>query len=541
MSLAISDKVNIGDILRLALPLETAVIGASSHARRPVEWIALLTSWEGLSTQVEENDLVIVPLALQPQIKAHLAKLAQLSVAAVLLFQPVTEALEQLAESLNLPLLIVPDGRSIREIHHAIAALLADQQTATRERGMQLYRQLSVMSREDQGLEAMTDLMAKLTGKIVVIQDKRLEIQAMSVAGSTSIDLDDLREALMQREQLPAVLRNRKQAAHIRQSYWQQLLMGEEIGRLISPIISGDRARGYLSIIGPADHLDMLDTLTVENGAAACALEMAKAKAVSEVRKELRGDFLEGLLTGSLPAKEIDRLSRRLDHDTEPPHAVMIFSWDSAEPPSLRRLETAVNWVLSNHPRPALVHIHPQQHVCVFQALKDEKDMETAHDLARRIEEQIVEEFPKTRLVGGMSGPALTLDSWPKVYTEAVQAMQLCQRLNLSHVVEFGSLGVYRLLSALEDNPTVQSFARQIIGPLAEYDEQHRGSLVETVDAFFKHHGNISRTADSLYVHRNTLLYRLERIQELTNHDMDQSDMRLAMHLALKLWQLRPE
>jgi DNA-binding PucR family transcriptional regulator len=119
--------------------------------------------------------------------------------------------------------------------------------------------------------------------------------------------------------------------------------------------------------------------------------------------------------------------------------------------------------------------------------------------------------------------------------------MQLCQRLNLPHVVEFSSLGVYRLLSALEDNDMVQGFARQIIGPLADYDDQHRGSLVDTIDAFFKHHGNISRTADSLYVHRNTLLYRLDRIQELTGHDLGQADMRLAMHLALKLWQLRPD
>ena len=541
MTLPISDKVKIGDILRLALPLETAVIGAASHTRRPVGWVALLTGWDNLSAQVEANDLVIVPPNLQTQIKIHLATLSQLSTAAVLLLQPVSVAIEKLAEFHNLPLLIVPDGRSIREIHHAIAAILADQQTATRERGMQLYRQLSVMSREDQGLEAMTELMAKLTGKIVVIQDKRLEIQAMSVAGSTPIDLTNLREALRQREQLPAVLRNRKQAAHTHQSYWQQLLMGEEIGRLISPIISGDRARGYLSIIGPTDELDLLDTLAVENGAAACALEMAKAKAVNEARKELRGNFLEGLLTGSLPAKEIDRLSRRLDHDTTPPHAVMIFGWDGADVPSMRRLETAVNWVLSNHTRPALVHIHPQQHICVFQALKDDKDMQTVHNLARRIEAQVAEEFPETRLIGGMSGPAVSLEHWPAIYTEAVQAMQLCQRLNLSHVVEFGSLGVYRLLSALEDNPIVQDFARQIIRPLAQYDDQHRGSLVKTLDAFFKHHGNISRTADSLYVHRNTLLYRLERIQELTAHDINQADMRLAMHLALKLWQLRPE
>jgi purine catabolism regulator len=541
MSLAISDRVNIGDILRLALPLNTTVIGAASHARRQVEWLSLLTSWEGLASQVAEDDLVIVPATLQPQMNLHLAKLAQLSVSAVILFQPVSDTVTQTAESVNLPLLVVPQGRSIREIHHAVSALLADQQTATRERGMQLYRQLSVMSREEQGLESMTEVMARLTGKIVVIQDKRLEIKAMSVSGSTPIDLDDLRAALMQREQLPAALRNRKQAAHARQSYWQQLLMGEEIGRLISPIIAGDRARGYLSIIGPADQLDMLDTLTVENGAAACALEMAKAKAVSEVRKELRGDFLEGLLTGALPPKEIDRLSRRLDHETDPPHAVIVFAWHSPEPPSLRRLETAINWILSNHTRPALVHIHPNQHICVFQALKDDKDMESAHDLVRRIEAQIEEEFPKTRLVGGISGPAMSLDHWPTVYIEAVQAMQLCQRLNLSHVVEFSSLGVYRLLSALEDNPTVQSFAKQVIGPLADYDQQHRGSLVETIDAFFKHHGNISRTADSLYVHRNTLLYRLERIQELTGHDIDQADMRLAMHLALKLWQLRPE
>jgi purine catabolism regulator len=77
--------------------------------------------------------------------------------------------------------------------------------------------------------------------------------------------------------------------------------------------------------------------------------------------------------------------------------------------------------------------------------------------------------------------------------------------------------------------------------PLAEYDAQNRGSLVKTVEAYFDHHGNISQTAESLFVHRNTLLYRMERIQELTGLQLDQANMRLALHLALKMWQLRPE
>ncbi len=139
-----------------------------------------------------------------------------------------------------------------------------------------------------------------------------------------------------------------------------------------------------------------------------------------------------------------------------------------------------------------------------------------------------------------MSGPAETLADWPRIYREAVQAMDVGERLGLSNqIVEFNSLGVYQLLSELEDIPTVQNFAKQIIGPLVKYDKDHRGSLVQTLDAYFNHHGNISQTAESLFVHRNTLLYRMDRIQELTEQDLNNADMRLALHLSLKLWQLR--
>jgi purine catabolism regulator len=108
-----------------------------------------------------------------------------------------------------------------------------------------------------------------------------------------------------------------------------------------------------------------------------------------------------------------------------------------------------------------------------------------------------------------------------------------------SQIVEFNSLGVYQLLCELEDIPSVQSFAAQVIGPLVTYDKDHRGSLVQTLEAYFNHHGNISQTAESLFVHRNTLLYRMDRIQELTLQDLNNADMRLALHLSLKLWQLR--
>jgi len=238
----------------------------------------------------------------------------------------------------------------------------------------------------------------------------------------------------------------------------------------------------------------------------------------------------------------MQRLSGRLDHDTQQPHIVLTFAWVGSDVPSLRRLETTITWLLRNHNRPALVHVYGNQHVCVFHGLKNDEETETTLEFTRRLREQIEAEFPGKLLIGGMSGPAKDLTEWPKCYHEALQAMELGERLKLSNfVVDFNSLGVYRLLGELEDLPVVQEFTDQVIGPLVAYDTQHRGSLVQTIDAYFTHHGNISQTAESLFVHRNTLLYRLDRIQELTGHDLNQADMKLALQLALKFWQLRPE
>jgi purine catabolism regulator len=546
MDLSAHGDVTIGDVIRLSLPFGTMVSSGPGQMGRAVNWLITLADWDTIAEEVQARDLVVVPLALQQQtspgeIAQHIADLAAIPAAALVTFQDLTPDVKRAALRADFPVLVLPENTALRYVQRVITSLLLDRQTQTTERGMELYRELSEMSLDGSGLEAMADMMGTVTGKIVVIQDKRLDIRAMSVPAENEIDVERVSEALCQRDNLPAILRNRKAAARARQSYWQQLLPIENVGRLLSPIVSGDRARGYVSVVGLAGDLDLLDSLTAEHGAAACALEMAKAKAVSEAEKKLRGDFLEGLLAGTLPQKEIERLEGRLDHDTSQVHAVMTIAWDDPNPPSMRRLETAVNWLLSSHNRPALLHVYAGDHIALFQALRDGEDMSTVHEFDRRLREHLQAEFGEVGVVSGVSGPAMALADWPSVHQEALQAMQLGQRLKFNHMVEFNSLGIFQLLSHIEHLAPVQTFTQQIIGPLADYDRRHRGSLVQTIDAYFSHHANVSQTAESLFIHRNTLLYRLERIQELTGQDINQSDMRLALHLALKLWQLRPE
>lgn len=553
MAQLVYQNVTIADLLRLALPLNTIVLNEVEYRARVVNWMVVVADWATLAEQVEGDDLVVLRPGLMGSAQEEviirgMGVIAERMCAGILLFDSVSPSIIQQATEYQLPLLLAPNGATMREMQQNVMALLLDRQRQMSERAMQLYRKLSEMSREGQGLEAMAEAMSQLTGKIILVQDKRLDFPATCYPPSSSIDRVALEQFIGHRDNLPPILRNRKATARTSQTYWQQILplqtdTGQNVARLISPIISGDRARGYVSIVGLADELDLLDTLAVEHGAAACALEMAKAKAVSEVKKALRGDFLEGVLAGTLPAKEIDRLESRLDHDTKQLHAVLTFSWNSPNAPSLRRLSTTINWVLTTHKRPALVYSYADDHVCVFQALKgsDMENLNTAQELGRRVREQLEIEFPGVALVVGMSGPAGTLADWPTVYQEAVQAMRMGQRLKLNQLVDFHSLGIYQLLGQIENIPVVRDFCDQVIGPLIRYDAEHNSSLVQTMQAYFAHHGNISQTAESLFIHRNTLLYRLERVEELTRQNLDQADMRLAMHLALKRWELRSE
>jgi DNA-binding PucR family transcriptional regulator len=119
-------------------------------------------------------------------------------------------------------------------------------------------------------------------------------------------------------------------------------------------------------------------------------------------------------------------------------------------------------------------------------------------------------------------------------HQDARQALTIGRRLHgPGNVTLFERLGVYRLIYAAEQLPELRTFLEEALGPLQEYDRQHGADLVRTLEAFFAANCSPKEAAALLHVHRNTVLYRLERITEITGLDLNSSDVRLRLHLAL--------
>jgi purine catabolism regulator len=153
-------------------------------------------------------------------------------------------------------------------------------------------------------------------------------------------------------------------------------------------------------------------------------------------------------------------------------------------------------------------------------------------EIAEQVRVKVGAELPVIVAIGK---EATAISSWQRSLNEAEQALLIGRELlDSTRVFDFADLGVYRLLILLRDKPELWEFYRTTLSSLADYDRQQHAELLKTLHAFFDNLGNLARTAEALHVHRNTLLYRLARISEISGMNLDDADDRLALWLALK-------
>ena len=93
-------------------------------------------------------------------------------------------------------------------------------------------------------------------------------------------------------------------------------------------------------------------------------------------------------------------------------------------------------------------------------------------------------------------------------------------------------MDVHAMLRKLARSPDLAPFGA-LVEPLVLHDRKRRGDLVRTLRVYFASGANASEAADRLYLHRNSLLYRLARIAELTGLDSKDPRVRLALELGL--------
>lgn len=318
-------------------------------------------------------------------------------------------------------------------------------------------------------------------------------------------------------------------------------------GFVAAPVTMGDTTLGYLLVADPPEAEEPDDVgLFITNGAATLfALPLAQHRSPIDLGQRHRAVTLDALVSGTfLDPQDATRKLAVLglaDGDRFRIGLVAARAPDGRRRRLVLSSDTADE--LARHVTVrvpgAATAVRGTDMVLLLPTADDEHDEDPSSSQARRaleVASELVGDDTGVELTCGLSDPLDHADAAPRGLQQAAHAIDVGVRIGRSgQVVGHDGLGVYRLLLQIGDMRQLSEFAEEVLGPLIEYDATHSLDLVGTLSVYLRELGSLKQTARWLQVHKNTVSYRIGRIEELTGLCVNDAEDRLAAHLAVKI------
>ena len=299
--------------------------------------------------------------------------------------------------------------------------------------------------------------------------------------------------------------------------------------RVCIPLRARGVLLGFMFIVDADGTLDGAPLAQAEAAAAEAAQVLYRERRLRELERERE----RWLLTHLLSDEDADEAARALtDEGFLEPGRVAVLVIRADEDPA--RFEVAVGAALDRLRRlvPARcgLELRRSDHGAFVVVLDDAT---SPRELAERLLELAGEEDAEARV--GIGG-AQPLAAAPRSYRQARDAVAVAQRVTgFGRVAAWDELGVYRTLARFPDDLDDDALHPGLVELLR--DGAHE-QLVETLEAYLDRAGDVKATAEALSLHRATLYYRLQRIEEITGARLKVGEDRLALHLGLRLARL---
>lgn len=163
---------------------------------------------------------------------------------------------------------------------------------------------------------------------------------------------------------------------------------------------------------------------------------------------------------------------------------------------------------------------------------------EFLQEVFRTIQTDIQKSYPDVFLyigIGTTCGPYEIHQSYERALTSVNIAISHKTAITPYY---YDQLGIWGILSEIKDYEILQSFYYRIFNSLIDYDSINNSNLLNTLKEYMKNDFNLQETADLLYIHKNTLKYRIEKIESILGRSLKSSDAISDIVIAFKIGQL---
>ena len=265
--------------------------------------------------------------------------------------------------------------------------------------------------------------------------------------------------------------------------------------------------------------------------AAARGICILAAVAMSEARinyeeKHNKATFVKNIISDNILPGDVYVRAKELHFTTDVPRVVFLIR--QVEHTDIATLEVVQN-MFPDRQRDFVLSV-TETDIVVIREIAEELAPEEINQLAAQIETAIKSELG-VKTVIGIGSTAYHLRELADRYKEAQVAIEVGKVFDTEKtIINYENLGIGRIIYQL---PTTlcEMFLSEVFkkNPIETLDDD----TLETINKFFENNLNVSETSRKLYVHRNTLVYRLEKIKKLTGLDLREFDHAIVFKVAM--------
>ncbi len=242
-----------------------------------------------------------------------------------------------------------------------------------------------------------------------------------------------------------------------------------------------------------------------------------------------KNNFFQNLLMDNLLLVDVYSRAKKLRIETTLPRVVYVIE---TNPDNHSLVSEALKSMFSTRAGDMISSVD-ESGVVLIKALDESHTEEEIHRTAQSIVDTISAEVMVNVRVG-YGSVVEELKDVSKSYKEAMMAIDVGKIFSVERRVNsYSSLGIGRLIYQLPAN-LCRIFIDEVFGDVdpATFDEE----IITTVYKFFENSLNVSETARQLFIHRNTLVYRVEKLKNLTGLDVRVFEDALTFTIAMMVY-----
>jgi purine catabolism regulator len=451
------------------------------------------------------------------------AALAERGVAALALelgssFSEVPSALREEAEAQGLPLIVLHRESAFVEITEAVHREIVSHQHVLMRRGDELHARFTRLMLDGAGIPEVLAALAEAIANPVV-----LDKAGHGLLYHATHHADD-REVLAAWEGVRRGLVGTPD--HVEASV--PMGSGETWGRLV--------------VLGVDSPLDEFDRVAAERAVGLIALALLRGREEDVLAARERGNLLAELLDGQLDESEAARRAASLGFDGKPRALLPIVIAHAGSSNGNGEAAWAIVLRDAAHELTASgvgaiggLRGSEGQAMLVLGLASAERRLEAAGRVAASVRTATARQLGDGAAVAVCVGAAApTWDALRDALIETLDAAPAALAEPARDWHDVTTPDLHRLFWSLRDHEQLRRFAQRRLAPILEHDRRRKSKLLPTLESYLAHGGRKAETARALHLERQSLYHRLGRIQELLGADLDDEDVRLGLHLALR-------